>query len=110
MAASIRATIISQFEQVATEQRHKLAELIDRLPDLPNQARSRVLDHFASEAISALPESSRLPIWEALVDLAGKHRKFPDAQWAMPPEVITRVEEVAAMLAPGGNAQVVRFV
>ncbi len=78
----------------------KLAELIDRLPDLPNQARSRVLDHFGSEAISALPESSRLPIWEALVDLAGKHRKFPDAQWAMPPEVITRVEEVAAMLAP----------
>lgn len=29
MSASIRATIVSQFEQVATEQRHKLASLTD---------------------------------------------------------------------------------
>ncbi|HWV99353.1 MAG TPA: hypothetical protein VNZ64_06625 [Candidatus Acidoferrum sp.] len=78
----------------------KLAELIDRLPNLPNPAHSRVLDHFSSEAILDLPESSRLPIWEALVDLAGKHRKFPDAQWVMPPEVIARIEEVASKLAP----------
>jgi len=32
MAASIRTTIISQFEQVAAEQRHKLAELTDDRP------------------------------------------------------------------------------
>jgi hypothetical protein len=78
----------------------KLAELIDRLPNLPNPAHSHVLNYFGSEAILALPESSRLPIWEALVDLARKHRKFPDAQWVMPPEVITRIEEVASKLAP----------
>jgi hypothetical protein len=32
MAASIRTTIISQFEQVAAEQRHKLASLTDERP------------------------------------------------------------------------------
>src|SRR4051812_16140636 len=32
MVASVRTTIISQFEQVATEQRHKLAALTDDRP------------------------------------------------------------------------------
>lgn len=32
MSASIRSTIVSQFEQVAAEQRHKLAPLIDDCP------------------------------------------------------------------------------
>lgn len=89
---------------VAAVDLEKLAELIDRLPNLPNPAHSRVLDHFRSKAILDLPESSRLPIWEALIDLARKHRKFPDAQWVMPSEAITRIEEVAAQLAPQSPA------
>jgi acyl carrier protein len=32
MSASIRSTIVSQFEQVAAEQRHKLATLTDERP------------------------------------------------------------------------------
>ena len=32
MSASIRSTIVSQFEQVAAEQRHKLAPLTDERP------------------------------------------------------------------------------
>lgn len=32
MSASIRSTIVSQFEQVAAEQRHKLATLTDDRP------------------------------------------------------------------------------
>ena len=32
MWASIRSTIVAQFEQVATEQRHKLATLTDNRP------------------------------------------------------------------------------
>ena len=32
MSASIRSTIVSQFEQVAAEQRHKLAPLTDDRP------------------------------------------------------------------------------
>jgi hypothetical protein len=77
-----------------------LAELIDRLPDLPPPAHQRVLEHLSSAAVVDLPESERRPLWEALVDLAAKHRRFADAQWAMPPEVVAKIEEVAAQLAP----------
>jgi len=77
-----------------------LKELVDQLASLPNPAHSRILDHLISDAVLSLPESSRLPIWEALVDLVRKHKKFPDAQWVMPPDVISRIEDVAARLAP----------
>ena len=78
----------------------KLAELVDRLPDLPDPAYSQVLDHLGSDAVTALPESARLPLWETLVDLVAKHRRYAHAQWAMPAEIIAKIEEVVAKLAP----------
>jgi hypothetical protein len=48
----------------------------------------------------ALPESERLPIWEALMDLVGKHRRYPDAAWVMPEELIAKIEDAATQLAP----------
>lgn len=78
----------------------KLAELVDRLPDLPGPACLRVLDHISSDAVTTLPESSRLPLWETLVDLIAKHRKYADAQWAMPAEIIAKIDVAAAKIAP----------
>lgn len=78
----------------------KLAELIDHLPNLPPPASSSVLKHLSTDAVLALPEADRLPLWEALIDLTAKHRKFADAKWAMPLETITKIEETAAKLAP----------
>jgi hypothetical protein len=78
----------------------KLAELIERLPDVPNPAHSRILEHLATNAVLGLSESDRLPLWEALVDLASRHRFFGDAKWAIGIEGIGRLEEAAAKLAP----------
>jgi hypothetical protein len=78
----------------------RLAELIGRLPNLPPSARLRITDHLGSNDIVAKPESSRLPLCEALVGLAAKHRKSPDAQWAMPSDAVAQVEAAAAKLAP----------
>lgn len=70
------------------------------MPDLPDPAYSRVLDHISSDAVTTLPESSRLPLWETLVDLVSKHRKYADAQRAMSAEIIAKIEGAAAKLAP----------
>jgi hypothetical protein len=78
----------------------KLAELIDRLPDLPQPAYSSVLKHLSSDVVLTLRDSERLPLWEALIDLTAKHRNFRDAKWAMSIEMITKIEEVATKLAP----------
>ncbi|HBG05250.1 MAG: hypothetical protein A2075_20955 [Geobacteraceae bacterium GWC2_58_44] len=86
--------------QTAAVDLTKLAELINRLPDLPEPAYSRVLEHLSTANVLELPEPERLSLWEALVDLAAKHRKFNNAQWAMPLEAVAKIEDVAVMLSP----------
>lgn len=86
----------------------KLAEIVERLPDLPEPAHLRILDHLGSEMVTSLPEVDRVAIWESLVDLAAKHRKFFDTQWAMPSNVVDRVESVAAKLAPRSSTLLYR--
>jgi hypothetical protein len=86
----------------------KLAELIDSLPELPSPAYSSLLKHLSTEPVLVLADSDRLPLWEALIDLAAKHRKFADAKWAMPMEMITKIEETAAKLAPKSASLIYR--
>jgi len=78
----------------------KLRELIDRLHDLPQLAQENLLEHLSSEEIVSLPEAERLIIWEKLMGLVCKHRKFADAKWAMPEEMVSKIEGVANILAP----------
>ena len=78
----------------------KFGELLDRLSDLPEPSHNIILDYLASEKISGLPEEKRFPVWQTLCDLVRKHRKFADAQWAMPEELVKKIEIVANVLVP----------
>lgn len=78
----------------------KLGELIEQLPDLPKSTRDNLLTHLTSETITNLPEDKRLPLWEALIDLARKHRKYSDADWAMPGVLVDKIETSAITLEP----------
>ena len=78
----------------------KLAELIDRLDDLPPPARDQVLAHLGSDAIVSMTQSDRLLLWTELVDLVTKHRKYADAKWAMQQEQVDKISAVAERLAP----------
>ena len=86
--------------QIAARQLDKLAQLVDRLAELPEPAHSQVLNHLSSSAVTSLPEADRVRLWEALKDIALKHRKFAGAQWAMPAERVEKIEDVASKLAP----------
>lgn len=78
----------------------KLAELIERLDDLPPPARDQLLAHLRSDTVVSMPQADRLRLWTELVDLVSKHRKFADAEWAMKPEVVDEIAAVAESLAP----------
>jgi len=78
----------------------RLSVLIDHFDNLPKPAFDKLLEILASETISKLPEEQRLLIWEHLTKFTNKHRRFFDAKWALPDELITRIEEVAEQLAP----------
>jgi len=86
--------------QVAKIDRKKLSELIDRLDDLPPPSHSEILEHLSSEPVLGLPEQEKVVLWEALVNLVIKHRKFADAAWAMSREQVDRIAEVTEVLKP----------
>jgi len=78
----------------------KLGDLIERFENLPPSAQRDLLERLSSEEIYALPESEKAYLWNKLIDLVTKHRKFADARWAMPADKVTEVESVAHRLAP----------
>ena len=78
----------------------RLSTLIDHFDNLPGPAFDQLLQALASQTISERPEEQRLLIWDRLTKFTNKHRRFSDAKWALPDELITRIEQVAEQLAP----------
>lgn len=78
----------------------KLISLISRLDDLVRPSFDGLLNRLKSADIVGLPEGKRREIWDALISFAGKHRRFADAEWALPNDVVRQIEEAAEVLAP----------
>jgi len=78
----------------------RLSELIDHFDNLPKPAFDQLVEVLASQPISELPEDQRLLLWDRLTKFTNKHRRFSDSKWALPDELITRIENVAEQLAP----------
>lgn len=95
---------VSQYAEMAVEMAcadfDKLTELVGLLDNLPPAAFDKVIDYLSSDDVRGLDEGNRLPIWLNLTRFARKHRKYQDADWALPLEVIERLEEVAGALSP----------
>jgi hypothetical protein len=75
-------------------------DLVAHIDSLPVADRDRLLTAFEGLDPNTLGDEGRVEVWRALVDLAAQHRQFPDAPWAMPGDVVGRVEIVAARFAP----------
>ncbi|MGP8284261.1 MAG: hypothetical protein ACLQT6_16305 [Desulfomonilaceae bacterium] len=78
--------------------RTKLAELINRLEDLPPPACEQIITYLEPDSLSDIPEPARMSVWTVLTDLVTKHRGLVDAKWALEPEQISRIAAIAERL------------
>lgn len=78
----------------------RLSTLIDHFDNLSKPAFNQLVEVLVSQSISELPEEERLSLWNHLTKFTNKHRRFSDAKWALPDELITHIEQVAEQLAP----------
>lgn len=78
----------------------KLGELIDDFDNLPKPSFDRLREVLSTDAITRLPEDERLPLWNRLTKFTSKHRRFPDAKWALNDDLLSSIEVVADKLAP----------
>lgn len=73
-------------------------ELINRIDDLPENQLDKFLKSLSS--FSTLPETEKYPLWDALYSLVVKHKKFSDADWALAPQALSKLEQTIEALAP----------
>ncbi|WP_421267487.1 hypothetical protein [Aeromonas veronii] len=78
----------------------RLTRLIEHFDSLSEPAFSQLLEVLSSEEISALSDEDRRPIWSRLIKFTKKHRRFSDAKWALPEEMVIRIEKVAEHISP----------
>ena len=78
----------------------RISILIDHFDGLTGPAFDRLLQVLASDEVAGLPEENKLFIWDRLSKFAKRHRRFSDADWALPDNLLSRIEGVAEKLAP----------
>ena len=78
----------------------KLTQLISMLDNLTRPSFDKLIIRLKSEDVLRLHEDKRRVIWDALNVFTRKHRKFANANWAFPSNLIERIEDAAKMIAP----------
>jgi hypothetical protein len=90
--------------EVAGTDPERLAALGEHVDQLPPADKHRVLEALSVAAASEdLDDDGRLLVWGKLREVAGQHRQFPDAEWAMKEDFLVRLETVAEGFKPAAR-------
>lgn len=95
---------VAQYADMAVEMAcsdlERLTELLGHMDNLPQSAFEKVVEYLSSGSVASLDEERRMPIWSMLTRFSRKHRRYQDAKWALPLDVVERLEEVSKALEP----------
>ncbi|MGA7730569.1 MAG: NB-ARC domain-containing protein [Chloroflexia bacterium] len=75
-------------------------DLIEHIDDVQPEQRDAIIAGLLAIDLAACPSMDRLAIWSALRSLISRHRRYPDAAWAMPRDVVDRLLEVYKHFEP----------
>lgn len=78
----------------------KLTQLAKEFDHLPAPAFERLNTLLASETVLNLPDEEKAKVWKNLTEFTQKHRKYSDAAWALPNDILEKIETVTNQLAP----------
>ena len=77
----------------------------DSLATLPPADQERVISALEELRHDQFDEATLLIVWNAVSTFIAKHRQFATAAWALPDEVVTRLELVASQLEPAASPE-----
>lgn len=86
--------------EMAIHDHSKLEELVGHLDDLPAPSFKKVLEILSSKGFIDKPENERIVIWKGLMAIASQHESYTDAKWALDPDIVAQIKDVASRLAP----------
>jgi hypothetical protein len=96
MISDHAVAMVSRLLEDAGDSGGRWKALIEALDDVPAEAHEAILSRLDALAGAPLAADVRATIWNALRELLGRHRSFPDADWALP---AARLEAIAVAFA-----------
>jgi len=75
-------------------------DIIKHVESLPPRLLDRAIDYLLKVDIANTQPADLVKVWSSLREVIHKHRKFPDADWAMPTEVVDRLRLVYQKFEP----------
>lgn len=71
---------------------------VEHLAGLTRAGREQLLGMLGGLDAATLTDEDRQALWRKLLDEAGRHGSFPEAEWALPREIVIRMREIADRL------------
>lgn len=86
------------------------ADLVKNLDNIPQPSYSEFLDYLSSDDIVKQPDEQKQPIWETMISFIKKHRRFSDAKWALPSEMVDLIQKTADVIIPSKPEVLYRYL
>ena len=79
----------------------RLGRLVEKMSAVPPADRDAILDLLQEQISSGvLSADAQLDLWEQLQSVAARHRRFPNADWSMSTDALTKLEALATAARP----------
>jgi hypothetical protein len=104
-----RREIVARAIVLAGSSADRWDKLIGSLSNIDQDQRKILLETLKS-TFSTAPDTEKVPIWEKLRDEIARHKRFQKAQWAMGPDALEEIQEVADLLRPTDAFDQVRWL
>lgn len=75
-------------------------DLVFKVDDVSKEQYHAIVEKFLIVDVGSFSEEDRMMIWNALRDVILRHRQFPDADWAMPIEMVDRLQQAYERFKP----------
>lgn len=77
-----------------------LSELVKNLDNIPQPSFDTLIEYISTDEIIGLSDEHKQPIWATMIEFIRKHRRYSDAKWVLPLEMIDLLEETSKKIKP----------
>lgn len=89
--------------KLASEDNQRILKILNNLNSIPPDKANTFFSFLFSRDYSRIPESEKYLLWSQVEALINKHKRYTDAVWHYPDEIIEKLCELSIVLKPTSN-------
>jgi hypothetical protein len=77
-------------------------DLVHKVDDVSKEQHDAIVERLLAIDVNSFTPEDRMAVWGALQGVISRHREYPDAKWAMPKEMVDRLQQAYERFNPEG--------